>query len=245
VRRRIILIVVSLALAASGTALIFSMAGRGEAAETRVTYSSVLVASERIEPGTTARAAQANIHLADVPVVAIVPGALTSLDEVAALRAVGPIFPGEQVLAAHFGEVSTSPLRPPRGTLGLSVQLGDPQRVAGFVTPGSQVAVFATTDVGTKSSSTRLLLSSVQVLGVGSSTVTTRTTTSKGSPASGETTTEQIPSAILTLALSVRDAERVVFAASQGQLHLGLLAGALRNEPNPGVNTQNLYQGTP
>ena len=244
-RRRIILIALSLALSASGTALIFSMAGRSDATESTTTYRSVLVANQRIEPGTTARAARANVHLVDVPAEAVVPGALTSLDQVAALRAVGPILPGEQVLAAHFGDVSTSPLRPPRGTLGLSVQLGDPQRVAGFVTPGSQVAVFATTDVGTKSPRTRVLLSSVQVLGVGGSTVTTRTTASSGSDGSGSTSTEQIPSAILTLALSVHDAERVVFAASQGQLYLGLLGAPLQVQDDSGVSAQTLYSSTP
>ena len=32
----------------------------------------------------------------------------------------------------------------PSGKVAMSVQLGDPQRVAGFVKPGSEIAVFVT-----------------------------------------------------------------------------------------------------
>ena len=72
---------------------------------------------------------------------------------------------------------------------------------------------------------------------VGASTVVTQTTTTE----SGESTTEEIPRAILTLALDQQDAQRVIFAQEQGPLYFGLLpADAKVNDGNP-TNSQNLF----
>src|SRR6478735_8340144 len=101
-------------------------------------------------------------------------------------------------------------------------------RVAGFVNPGSQVAIFASADPeiykadGTTqklSPYTRILLPSVEVIGVGDTTMTPRTTTSGDGK---ETTTEQIPRTILTLAVTQDQAERVIYASRNGDLSFAL-----------------------
>ena len=245
-RRRVIVIIIAVAIAALGTALLVGAAGRQhdeQLAEARST--SVLVATDRIEPGTPGAAAEASVTLAEVPQTALVPGVLTNLGDVAGLQALGPILPGQQIVSGQWGTAPSSPLRPPAGTLGLAVQLGDPQRVAGFVAPGSRVAVFATvaaadTTGSTVGSVTRVLLPSVTVLGVGGSTVTTRTTEE-----SGETSTEQVPSAVLTLALTPAQAERVVYAVTEGQIYLGLLGEKVRAEAGPGVTATTLFEVAP
>ena len=63
--------------------------------------------------------------------------------------AVSAIQPGEIVLASRFGAqaAATSALAIPPGQMAVSVALGDPARVADFVTPGSQIAVFDTFNV--------------------------------------------------------------------------------------------------
>ena len=242
-RRRVIVIVFAAVIAALGTALLVGAAGRQhdeQLAEVRAT--SVLVATDRIEPGTTSTAAEGSVAQAEIPQSALVPGVLTDLGEVAGLQALGPILPGQQIVSGQWGSSPSSPLRPPPGTLGLAIQLGDPQRVAGFVAPGSRVAVLATvaSTSATGGSVTRILLPAVTVLGVGGSTLTTRTTQE-----SGETSTEQVPSAVLTLALTPAQAERVVFAVTEGQIYLGLLGEKVRGETGSGVTATNLFEVSP
>ena len=100
------------------------------------------------------------------------------------------------------------------------MQLGDPERVAGFVAPGSDVTIFATVSGGTDGASefTQVLLPEVQVIGVGTTTVTTQTTTTEG----GEQTTEEVPRTVLTLAVDQQEAQRIISAQTVGELYFGL-----------------------
>ena len=76
--------------------------------------------------------------------------------------------------------------------MAISVNLTDPARVAGFVNPGSEVAIFLTgTDPSHGPAGSRGSCSTrVTVLGVGSTTPVSTTTTDE----SGASTTEQLPS---------------------------------------------------
>lgn len=112
--------------------------------------------------------------------------------------------------------------------MAVSVELTDPARVAGFVTPGSRVAIFVSADPviykedGSEQklpSYTRLLLPNVQVIGVGTTSMTARTTKTED----GEETIEEIPRTILTVAVEQEQAERVIFAGRNGDLSFGLL----------------------
>jgi pilus assembly protein CpaB len=139
------------------------------------------------------------------------------------------------VISSQWGEQGTTSALPiPGDNLGVSVQLGDPQRVAGFVQPGSEVAVFATTQRGDEQA-TFMLLPRVTVLAVGPTAITTTSTT-----ADGTTNTEQVPNAILTLALDQREAERMIQAQSEGELYFGLLTPDSRTAPSGGVTSQDL-----
>jgi pilus assembly protein CpaB len=143
--------------------------------------------------------------------------------------ALNDIHTGEMVLLTRFApaqEVSAG-LSIPSGYVAVTVTLGDPQRVANFVKVGSQVAVFLTyPDAG--GSNTRLLMSKVLVLGVGAST--------------GQTAQElQVPSALLTFALSQVDAERLIQAQSVGSLYLALMNDQSAVAPSDGVNTKKLF----
>ena len=104
--------------------------------------------------------------------------------------------------------------------MAISVNLTDPARVAGFVNPGSEVAIFWTgarrgrRDHSPGSCSTR-----VTVLGVGSTTPVSTTTTDE----SGASTTEQLPRTLLTLSLTQAQTQKVLLGASTGELAFGLL----------------------
>ncbi len=133
----------------------------------------------------------------------------------------------------------------------MSVQLDDPSRVAGFVTPGSKVAIFLSADSTLSVSAggaaaagetgetgfTRLLLPQVDVIGVGDTTLLSTTKTD----VTGSQTTEQIPKTILTLSLTQTQAEQVIFAARNGTLTFGLLNDKSVVRPGAGVVAQNLF----
>ena len=115
--------------------------------------------------------------------------------------AITTVFTGQQILSQQFGSTATTSGLPiPEGKMAVSVQLGDPERVAGFVQPGSEVAVFAVTqEIGGDLRTSQVLLPRVQVIAAGPSTVVSQTSTD----ASGNENTEEIPKAILTLAVLV------------------------------------------
>jgi pilus assembly protein CpaB len=118
--------------------------------------------------------------------------------------------------------------------MAISIQLGDPERVAGFVKPGSNVALF-TTAVGVggvDEQQTTVLLPKVLVVAVGPTVV---------APAEGSSNTEEIPTAILTLALSQEEAQRVILASQTTTLYMGLLDENSEVDADaPGATAENL-----
>lgn len=228
--RRPVILTIAFAIAALGTALVIlyvqGIDARATAGQQMV---EVLTASDTIEPGESVAEAQAAGKFEKTTVVRddLVEGALASTASVADEVAIDTIYPGEQVLGQHFGnQGDIGTLTIPDDQLAISVELTDPARVAGFVVPGSQVAVFVSGDPevfrpdGTTLKLppyTRLILPKVEVIGVGATSVSSRTTSSKGTE-----TTEQIPRTILTIAVSQEQAEKVLYAARNGELSFAL-----------------------
>ena len=239
--RRTVLLIAALVVAALGTALVFLYVNNLESeANDGAKLVKVLEASQQVAAGTTAADASAAgaFELVETPQSAVVDGALSDITVIGEQVALAPIFPGQQILTQMFGSpTQTSGLNVPKGQLAISVQLGDPNRVAGFVEPGSQVAVFASVDDGTGQTETRILLTSADVIAVGATTIITTTTTDQ----TGESTTEEIPRAILTLALDQQDAQRVIFAQEQGPLYFGLLPEDANVKDGSPTNSQNLF----
>ena len=74
------------------------------------------------------------------------------------------------------------------------------------------------------------------MIGVGSTTPTTTTVTDE----TGQQTTEALPRTLMTLALDQKDAERVLFATSNGELAFGLLTPDSTVAPAKGVERRQL-----
>jgi len=240
--RRTLLLIVALVLAAVGTVLVFMYAQNAQNVATQgQTLKKVLVAKTAIEVGTTGAAAAASGAFIEeeLPSTAIADGAIDDAAPLASLVTVVPVFPGQQIISQQWGAVALSTgLSIPEGKIAVSIQLGDPERVAGFIAPGSIVAVFATGGPTIK-----LLLSGVEVIAVGPTTIVSRST-GTGSSAN----VEQIPTAILTLALNQTDAEKIIFA--QGKAAPSTYSGlyfALTDKTtklivnDPGVTEKNLF----
>lgn len=241
--RRTILLVAALVVAALGTALVWMYANRAEdAALAGQEPVQVLVATHTIDAGTSGAAISQNgsAELRKLPASSVPPGAISDLTPVADQVALSSIFEGQVLLSGMFGtqQQSGGGLTMPEGSMAVSVSLGDPQRVAGFVQPGSEVAVFVTASGmdGQENPQTVLLLPRAQVAAVGPTTVSSTTSTD------GTTTnTEQIPTAILTLALNQAQAQKLVQAQTAGTLYLGLLNDKSKTDSAAGgTTTDNL-----
>lgn len=237
--RRTALLIVAVIVALLGVALVLLyVRGIDNRAREGQETVSVLYTKTPIALGTTGSAAEAagGFELRDIPRDAVATGALSSTEPIASLFALTALPSGVPVTTSQWGEVGTTSALPiPGKSIGLSVQLGDPQRVAGFVQPGSQVAVFLTTPRG-DTPATTLLLPRVTVLAVGPTAITTTSTATDGT-----TNTEQLPNAILTLALDQKQAEQIILGQSQGELYLGLLTKDSATRKSAATTPQNLF----
>jgi pilus assembly protein CpaB len=243
VSRRIVLLVAAVMVAALGTTLVFLYANSAnDRALAGQRPATVLVATDTIGAGTPAGDLQTGnlVKHKKVPQSALAPGALNDLRSVAKKTTSVRIYPGQQLLAAMFNAAGSQPaVAIPPGHLAMTVSLGDPQRVAGYVNPGSKVAVFLTTDgdKDSKDSRTRLLLPNMEVLAVGATTTKPqhKSTDNRRTPASDSL-------ALLTLAVTQHQAEQIIFAQTKGALYFGLLSGKSSVTPaDKGVGSDNLF----
>lgn len=242
--RRRILLVVAVIVALLGTTMVFLyVRGADQRAESRFETVEVLRATQAIEVGESIDDAAAAGKISLEPVVRdyLQSGYQTSLDALTGQFASTRIYAGEQIVTKKFGESveATSALTIPDNQVAVSVNLTDTARVAGFVNPGSEVAIYLNgTQPGGDEPFTRLLLERVTVIGVGSTTPQQATTTT----AEGAQTTEALPRTLMTLALDQDDAERVIFSQGNGELAFILLTDKSRINSGPGVSAANLFE---
>jgi pilus assembly protein CpaB len=224
--RRKILLVLAAVIAALGTMLVWLyVRGADHRAQAQFESVNVIVATQDIAPGETfdAAAKAGKFEKKAVPASSVLNGAQhdLSLDGEVALTT---IYAGEQVVAAKWGgstdvDVTSKVIAIPKGKMAVTVNLTDPQRVAGFVQPGSQVAIFVSVDQDVPEKYTDTLLQKVTVLGVGDSSTITKTETTKD----GSSTTDTVPQTLVTLAVTQQEAERLVWGTNFGTLALGLV----------------------
>lgn len=210
--RRLLISGAAVALVLSGIAMVLALANSTAAASDSRT---VLVATGDVAPGTPAAKLAGAVSEKQVSAALVPDGAITDLAQVANLQTTQTVFGGAVLMARQFAETSaTGGLPIPPGRTALAVKLDDPERVAGFVQPGSKVMVFA--NVNEQAS---LLLKDAPVVAVGPSTAAT--TSVDG--ATDDSNSKDDPSTVVTFALTPEEATKVVAAVSNGQLYLGLL----------------------
>jgi pilus assembly protein CpaB len=239
--RRTILLVVAALVAVLGSGLVFVyVKGADARAMQGQAPVEVLKAVAQIEPGETLVEAQTagKLELQAVPAEQVLEGALSALGDLGEAVALAPIFPNEQITGTKFGSAGEEDvLALPKGTVAISVNLTDTGRVAGFVTPGTEVALFVNGAVGPDGEEVaRLLLPAVEVVAVAQATVGTET----GAEAAAATT-EQLPRTLVTLALPQADAERVLYASTHGELAFALRSDSSDVGPSTGVGAANLF----
>jgi pilus assembly protein CpaB len=256
--RRRLLLILAVFVAIIGTALVFLyVQGADKRAGNQYDNVSVLKATADIPAGESYDAALAagKISSADVPKNQLVTGYQTSTTTLKGKIAAVPIFAGQQIISSQFGNTvqsATSSLAIPKGQIAISVNLTDPDRVAGNIQNGSSVAIFVTGTLSNTANggtgatgtatleSTRLLLPKVTVLNVGSPQPPQTTTTTDET---GAQTTEQLPRTLLTIAVSQKDAQKVILSSKALDLTFGLLTSDSKVKPGPGTSTliQSLF----
>jgi pilus assembly protein CpaB len=251
--RRRLLLMLAVFVAIIGTALVFLyVRGADNRAQSEYDSVSVLKATQDISAGEKYDDALASgkISLQPVPQNQLNEGYQTSTTALKGKIASVPIFTGQQIIGSQFGntvQAATSALPIPKGMLAISVNLTDPDRVAGNIQNGSEVAIFVTGELtnsagatgaaatGSGTQATRLLLPNVTVLNVGSPVTTTSTTTDQ----SGNQTTEQLPRTLLTIAVTQKEAQKVILSSKALDLTFGLLTSNSKVTPRiPGTSTQ-------
>lgn len=222
--RRSILLVFALIIALVGTAMIVLYVRNIDARATQgQELVTVLTATERIDSGedVSTAFAEGKILPSEVRADDMVPGALDDIESITDLVALSTIYPGEQIIGSRFGNLGQAEnLVIPEDKMAVSVDLTDNERVSGFVNPGAEVAVFVSADTQLEGTPvTKVLIPRVQVIGVGTTSMTSTTTSSEG----GDETTEVLPRTLLTLAVDQKQAELLMYANRNADISVALL----------------------
>lgn len=239
--RRKILLILAAMIAALGTLLVFVyVQGAEDRAKEDFEAVEVIVATQDIPQGESFADASAKFEKREVPKDALLAGAKTNLDGLDGLVALTPIYSGEQIIQAKWGgsadvDVTANVLAIPEGKVAVAVNLTDPARVAGFVNPGSQVAILISVEEGRY---TRSLLQRITVLGVGATSTVTTTKVS----GEGDSETTPIPQTLMTLAVTQKEAEKLLWGASFGELSFALVNKDSKLARSGPVNEPNLFE---
>ena len=247
--RRIGLLAIAVVLSLFGaiSLVAYARGSDARAAEGQSTVS-VFVANKEIAAGTAVGSIGGAVQRRALPGTAVPAGAVTDLKTLTDQVTARDLHAGEVLLPTQFvGKQIAGSLKIPAGKLAMSVQLQDPERVAGFVLPGSQVAVFVTYSKGTSATDlvTRMLLSKVQVIAVGPTALSTvggsgaEKDVRAGGLGSGNT---QDPTALLTVAVDSDQALKLVQATQTGKLYFALLSDSSRTgDGSRAVDNSSLF----
>ena len=209
----------------------------------------VFVAQEEIPAGISASAASeaGTIDRADRPRVSVPDGAVASLEDIAGLVSADPILPGEVLVRGRWvdpADARATGLEIPEGHEAVSVQVGIPPGVAGFIQSGDQVSLIATLagpgseaedDDADQADETRsqYLLQNIDVLAVGQRVAGAE---------EGDDIQEGTGQVLMTVALEPEDAERLVFAIENASLYFTLLPDDAEPADTPGRTFDNLFE---
>ena len=249
--RRSVLLLVAALIAIAGTAMIVLYVQGIDARATKdQELVEVLVATETIDSGEPVSVSQeaGKFEKAQVRRADLVDGSLSSTTSISDLVALGTIYPGEQLIAKKFGSLGdTETLVIPDDKMAISIELTDFERVAGFVNPGNEVAIFATAlapvallpngEEQPLGGITRIVLTRTLVLGVGTTTVSSRTTQEED----GGTATEEVARTIMTIAVNQDEAEKLIHADRTSELNFALLTDESGVSDEPGSKLATVF----
>jgi len=242
--RRILAILFALALAVFGTAaVLLYVKSADDRAVTGMEPVDVLVAKARIPAGTTGEVIRSKelaetikLPARSVPADEVLTRIPAELDK---LVITSDLQPRQVVLKGMFSQQTRTAggLAIPEGKIAISVEATMAAQVAGYVRPGSQVAVFAsyhfvadgknTTRVlgssGEGPGGTSVLLSKVEVIAVGPYGEGATTVTPLDNGNAGNNDTEASAAVLVTVAVTTEEAAKLIHAANADAIYLALV----------------------
>lgn len=245
-------VILAIVLALLATFAIFTyVRGLEERAFQDAELVEVFVAQEEIPAGTSAAEASETglIGRSTAPRATLPEGAIVQLDQIEGRVTQERVLEGEILVAGRWvdpGEV-TQVLQIPEGFEAMSIQVGVPPGVAGFISPGDLVSLVATVvgptitvtdEDGTVTDEpgeirSQYLLQGIEVLSVGRVVVTEEGEDGVERP------TDQV---LLTVALEPEDVERAVFAVENSELYFTLLPEDAEPAETPGRTLTDLFE---
>ena len=245
-------VILALILAGAATFAIFTyVRGIEQRAFEDAELVEVFVAQDTIAAGLPAESASEAglIARSTAPRATVPDGAITSLDQITGLVTEDRILADEVIVRGRWVDPAqvTGVFDIPEGFEALSVEVGVPPGVAGFVRPGDRVSLIATVEesgvVETDEDGTTVeepgevlsqyLLQGIEVLSVGQ-----RVVTEEGE----DGVQEQSGRVLLTVALEPEDAERMVFAIQNALLYFTLLPEDAEPAETPGRTLTDLFE---
>ncbi len=237
-RRLIIVLVLALVsgLAAGWLALrLLQQTDRGPATADSGPTTEVVVAARDLPLGRVLTAE--DVKLVDWPGDAVPANHSTSVEEVLGRGIITPVTMNEPLLSGKMAIKEAGgglPIVITEGMRAVSVRVNEVIQVAGFVMPGTRVDVFVTIDPPAGRSGgkiTKLVLENVTVLTANQIVETAP----NGEP---------VTASVVTMLVSPEDAEKLIHAASEGQIQLGLRNTLdLDSITTEGVQVQDLIPG--
>jgi pilus assembly protein CpaB len=232
-------VVVGIAVAAAAAASLgaYQVIQRMPVREVEVRSLYQVVAAQDLAIGTMLT--KDHVKLVAWPASSPVDKGFTEVESVVNRGLIGPVVANEPLTENKLASLEAGAGLPPQITEGmraLSVRVNEVVGVAGFVVPGTRVDLMVTLKrAAEQESMTRVVLSDVQVLTAG-----TRYDQEKARDG------QPIPTSVVTLLVTPQDAEKVVLAASEGQITL-ILRNPMDRTPTDtqGVRTAALMGQAP
>jgi pilus assembly protein CpaB len=210
-RTRIIAVAVAAVLAITGAvALVFAVQGASDNAVAGERIETVIVVVGEIPAGTTGENARVLVEEQKVPAEYVVPGAISSVADMAGLVATERLLVGEQVLADRWATpadlaATGGRVEAPAGSQEISIALDLPRVAGGAIVPGSRVGIW-----GSTGGTTGLLFDQVLVTALASTV----------SADDGEQSTQG--TVLVTFAVTAEQAQSIIQSAEFGEIWLSL-----------------------
>jgi pilus assembly protein CpaB len=260
--RRVLTIVLAVALAVLGTLAVLVYVGH---ADTRAVAGqkavTVLVASKAIPSGTTVRDAKSSLRKETLPASSVSSDAVAEITpDQDSLVTSTDLSSGQLLLGSMLVPAAQAAggLAIPKGKVAVTITLCKAEMVAGNVRVGSQVAVFGTIVAGGNSDptaqpnctgqhkqqigkgigSTRVVVPKVQVLAIGPASSATSQDDSKATNTAMETSSTQNDMTLVTFAVNQDDAERLILLTQTGLPYLAVFGPGAEIKPDDHVVPQ-------
>jgi pilus assembly protein CpaB len=223
--RRLVAALAAMLLAGVGAVLLLGYVGTADRrAMAGMETVRVLVVEKPVAEGTPGEKLTGLVTAKTLPVKAVAPGTLSSLEPIRGRVATTDLVPGEQLLASRFIDpallADPNEVKIPKGMQEVSLALESQRVLGGELKPGATVGVFISlAKEDERPAQTNLALHKVLVTNVERGAGPAQ---SDEGAESDNTTGLPAGSLMVTLAMTAPNAEKLVFGAEHGKIWLSL-----------------------